>query len=283
MVMNVSSYLNQIQNVIMEQILGSSDISMSSMSGTMWIVLGILALVGILGCFFGLKLVRAAAAILGLVLGFGVGASVAALFGLEPMVSLIIGGVVGIVLACLGAVLYRVGVFLVVWVAGCSLAYAVLVPDNLIMGIVCLVIGLVAALLTITFAEPVTMVVTGIHGAAMLGTTVSLLIPIDGKWVRIAAIVLFALFGIWVQFVMESGKRKRRNLKKAEEIREQHSTENEVEKARAVMDNLDSLQDEDIEDDDIEDDDIEDDDIEDEDIEDDDIDDDEDITYIDID
>lgn len=265
MIMNVNYYLTQMQNLTLEQILGSSDISLGSLNSSAWIALVILVLGGILWCFFGLKLVRVWSAILGFVLGFGIGAGAAAVFfDLEPMVILIIGAVLGVVLACLGAILYRVGIFLVAWVAGTSVAYTILIPADMTMVLVCLAIGLVVALLTLAIAEPVAMVVTGVHGAMILGDVASLFIPIEGKWVQIAAVVVFALLGIWLQFVMESGKRKKRNLKKAQEIREQQSTENEVEKARAVIDDLDSVPEED------------------EDSAEDETDDDDDITYVDL-
>ena len=47
--------------------------------------------------------------------------------------------------------------------------------------------------------------------------------------------------GVLVQLLLESKKRKKLSLKKAAEIRDTQSTENEVEKARAMMENLDSI------------------------------------------
>ena len=49
------------------------------------------------------------------------------------------------------------------------------------------------------------------------------------------------------QFLLESRKRKRIHLKKAEEIRQKYSTENEVEKARAMMEALEQESKEEIE------------------------------------
>ena len=51
--------------------------------------------------------------------------------------------------------------------------------------------------------------------------------------------------GVLVQLLLESKKRKKQSLKKAAEIRNTHSTENEVEKARAMMENLDQISKED--------------------------------------
>ena len=57
---------------------------------------------------------------------------------------------------------------------------------------------------------------------------------------------VFCVLGIIVQILLESGKRKRKNLKKAAEIRSERSTANEVEKARAMMDDLDEMPEDDM-------------------------------------
>lgn len=242
MVMNIGNYLSQISNITPEQIMGGSDISLSTLKGPALVILIVLAVVGILWCFFGLKLVRVWSAILGFVLGTGSGAWITATqFDLDATIAMIISLVAGIVVACLGAILYRVGIFLVAWITVFSLASSVLRAEDLKMMLIALGIGFVVALLTVAFAEPITMVVTGLYGAVILGTLASQFIPIDAAWVQTAVTVVFAVLGIWVQFLMESGKRKKRSLKKAAEIREQNSTANEVEKARAMMENLDSI------------------------------------------
>lgn len=254
MTLDVNSYLNQMRNMTPEQIFGSSEVSLDNLQGTALISLIVLAVLGILWCFFGLKMVRVWAAIFGFVIGCGIGGWITATqFELEAAAAMIISIAAGIIMACLGAILYRAGIFFVAWITAASLAYTVLNPADMTMVFVGLGIGLAAALLTVIFAEPVIMVLTGLYGAAGLGSMVSLFIPIDAEWVQIAAIAVFAVIGIWAQFVMESGKRKKHNLKKAAEIRKKHSTENEVEKARAMMENLDSIpeDEEDIDEDDI--------------------------------
>ena len=52
---------------------------------------------------------------------------------------------------------------------------------------------------------------------------------------------LFGALGVLVQLLLESKKRKKQNLKKAAEIRQETSTADEVERARAVIDDLDSM------------------------------------------
>lgn len=242
MTLSVDSYLEQMRSITLEQIFGGTEVSLANLQGTALISLIVLTVLGVLWCFFGLKMIRVWSAILGLVIGFGIGLWVTMTqFDLGETAAMIISIAAGIIVACLGAFLYRVGVFLVAWIAAASLVYTVVDPTNMTMALIGLGIGVAAAMLTVAAAEPVIMVLTGLYGAVGLGSMVSLFIPIDAEWVQIAAIAVFAVLGIWLQFVMESGKRKKHNLKKAAEIREQHSTENEVEKARALMENLDSI------------------------------------------
>lgn len=243
---DVNSYLDQMRGITLEEIFGGSKVSLGNLQGTALIVAIVLAMLGVLWCFFGLKMIRVWSAILGFLIGWGISTwIVSTKFDLPPMAEMSIPIVAGIVVACLGAVLYRVGVFLVAWVSAAALAYTIIKPENATIALVCMGIGLAAALAAVVFAEPVMMVLTGLYGAVWLGTIVSLFIPIDADWVQIASIGVFAVLGIWVQFVMESGKRKKHSLKKAAEIREQNSTENEVKKARAVVDSLDNITDDD--------------------------------------
>lgn len=235
---------------VWKNFLEEADISVGTLNSIGVIVLATAVLIGVLWCFLGLKLVRMWSAIMGFAIGFCVAWQAASVFALEDRVLLIIGLVTGIILACLGSILYRVGVFIVVFLAGTVLAIQIFTPDSMLWMGGCLGIGLVIALLTIAYAEPVTMVVTGGLGALILGNALCFFVPLEGKLVRIVGTVLFAVLGIWIQFVLESGKRKKQSLKKAEEIREQHSAENEVEKARAIVEELEE-EDEEKEEDDI--------------------------------
>lgn len=197
------------------------------------------AIVGILWCFLGLKLVRIWSAIFGFGIGGGAGLVIAKQFTSDPWVILIVGVVLGIVFACLGSIWYRGSMFFVAFLAGAGLTSAFLVPTSLVRIGICCGIGFVLALLTLLHAEVVTMILTAVYGAVLVGDTMVALLPIEDVWVQILICVVVAILGICSQFVMESGKRKKLNLKKAKEIREQTSVENEVEKARAMIDELD--------------------------------------------
>lgn len=203
------------------------------------ITLAAITVIGLLFCFFGLKMVRIWAALFGFTVGFSGGAYLADYFNVSDNISLIIGLVAGCVLAVLGAKFYLAGVFLVSWVMGIIGSAYFLRPADWAYALVCVGIGLVIALLTLKLAEPVTMVITALLGGAAAGQAIYGFLPAENKIIQIAVIAVLFILGIVTQFLMESKRRKRLHLKRAEEIRKKHSAANEVDKARAVLEDFD--------------------------------------------
>ena len=222
----------------------NSDTVNQVVSENMMIALIVTTVIGIFLSMFGLKLIRLWSALLGLVAGAGIGFAVTELAGLEPMivVGATIGG--GIVLAFLAGFFYRFGIFLLALLTGTYIAILFVNPQDWIFLGVCLAIGLVIALLALKFVEPIMIVVTSILGGVLAGDAIATLAEFDNPIFRYGIMVLVAIVGGIIQFTLESGKRKKKNLKKAAEIREQNSTENEVEKARAMFDDAILLDDE---------------------------------------
>lgn len=158
----------------------------------------------------------------------------------DETLSGIIGLAAGIILAIVFAILKRAGMFVTAFVLGAALSIYWLRPANLIWLLVCVGIGLVFALLTIKLFVPVLMLLTGVTGAVCISQAGTVLLGHAGveleRWMVTLAFAVLAVLGILAQFLMESGKRQKLHLKKAAEIREQNSTENEVDKARALLD-----------------------------------------------
>lgn len=158
----------------------------------------------------------------------------------DETLSGIIGLAAGIILAIVFAILKRAGMFVTAFVLGAALSIYWLRPANLIWLLVCVGIGLVFALLTIKLFVPVLMLLTGVTGAVCISQAGTVLLGHAGveleRWMVTLAFAVLAVLGILAQFLMESGKRQKMHLKKAAEIREQNSTENEVDKARALLD-----------------------------------------------
>lgn len=205
-----------------------------------FISLGITVLLGILSCFFGLKLARFWSFLTVFVIGTGAVAAVAMQITSDETLSGIIGLAAGIILAIVFAILKRAGMFVTAFVLGAALSIYWLRPANLIWLLVCVGIGLVFALLTIKLFVPVLMLLTGVTGAVCISQAGTVLLGHAGveleRWMVTLAFAVLAVLGILAQFLMESGKRQKLHLKKAAEIREQNSTENEVDKARALLD-----------------------------------------------
>lgn len=204
------------------------------------ISLGITVLLGILSCFFGLKLARFWSFLTVFVIGTVAAAAVTMQITSDETLSGIIGLAAGIILAIVFAILKRAGMFVTAFVLGSALSIYWLRPANLIWLLVCVGIGLVFALLTIKLFVPVLMLLTGVTGAVCISQAGTVLLGHAGveleRWMVTLAFAVLAVLGILAQFLMESGKRQKLHLKKAAEIREQNSTENEVDKARALLD-----------------------------------------------
>lgn len=239
--MDISTIADQVYQYLKSV---NSDTVNQVVSENMMIALIVTTVIGIFLSMFGLKLIRLWSALLGLVAGAGIGFAVTELAGLEPMivVGATIGG--GIVLAFLAGFFYRFGIFLLALLTGTYIAILFVNPQDWIFLGVCLAIGLVIALLALKFVEPIMIVVTSILGGVLAGDAIATLAELDNPIFGYGIMVLVAIVGGIIQFTLESGKRKKKNLKKAAEIREQNSTENEVEKARAMFDDAILLDDE---------------------------------------
>lgn len=244
---NVSEIIDAIRSYDVQSAVASLGESGHILSETETVVLIAMALAGILFCLFGLKIVRFWAVLAGFVLGFAAGAAAAFALNQSDVIILAAGAVTGIILAVLGAVIYKLGVFIIVFLSACGFCIRILYPQDLIMLGICLAVGFIAALISVRFAEILMIFVTSLAGALLFGNSVYYLIPYRNDMIHIGICIAAAIIGIIVQLLFESKKRKRRNLKKAAEIRESNSTENEVQRARAMFDEAVGGRDDDIE------------------------------------
>ena len=234
----------------LQEIIGNWDIGFSiaeilessrGLSGTETVIAAVAAAAGVLLCLLGLKIVRVWAALFAFAAGFLGGTLAMDMTGITLAYDWIPGIVAGAILAGVAAWLYRFGIFLIVWIsAGLGCAYFI-GPGDATGVLVCTAAGLAAALFTIKFKEVVTILFTAVFGALTVGAAAVLLLPERTELIFGSVSAVCLVGGIIVQLLFESKKRKQESLKKADEIRRTHSTENEVERARAVMENLDSL------------------------------------------
>ena len=109
MVMSMDSILGQMQGYLNTGMAALMEKG-RALSQFDQIMLIAVAVIGLLFCFFGLKMVRFWAAVFGLTVGFSGGAYLASYFGLDGYIPLIIGAAAGIILAVLGARFFLAGV-----------------------------------------------------------------------------------------------------------------------------------------------------------------------------
>ena len=185
--------------------------------------------IGILIGFFGLKLVKVVAAFLGFLIG--------ALAGIEGIASVAVILVCAILLAVVSFLVYRLGVFVMIFICSMGVLAAVIPAQSSVITIVELAVALVLAILAAIFAEPMIIVITGIAGGFLAGPAILDLAGItDPSWLKYAAGAVLAFVGLMIQFMMQSSKIGKKERIKSEHIKEQVSMENEVEKARMILD-----------------------------------------------
>lgn len=202
--------------------------------------------VGLILCIFGLKLMRALSAIVGMLIGAGIGAIIVALAELTGTVSLIVILGCGIVMALLSLILRRVGAFFSVLCYVFGALMTALPTDKMVFVIVAGVIALILAVVAAIYVEPLVVTVSSIAGGLMAGPAIINLIGMGDKiWIGYIVAVVLAGLGILVQLLMQSGKIKKKDKQHSEKVKEEDSRESEVEKARMILD--DELDEEDNE------------------------------------
>lgn len=141
------SIINQVSGGEPEEII--YDLQSVIQNSTASMIAGIV--IGLLICFFGLKLIRVLAALAGALAGAVIGLAAGIMFGLEGTVMLIAAGALAVILACLSAILYRVGAFVWLLMLGAGAALITFTPDSLLTAFICLGAGLILGIITAIF------------------------------------------------------------------------------------------------------------------------------------
>lgn len=197
---------------------------------------------GIILCIFGLKLMRALAAIVGLLVGAGVGAVIVSVAHLTGTISLIVILGCAIAMALLSVFLRRVGAFFSVLCYVYGALMAVLPKTSVIIIIIAAVVALILAIIAAIYVEPLVVTVSSVAGGLLAGPAMIALIGLDDKmWIGYIIAVVLAGLGLLVQLLMQSGKIKKNEKMHSKKIKEEVSRESDVEKARMILDEDDEL------------------------------------------
>lgn len=202
-------------------------------------------IVGLLICFFGLKLIRLQAALVGFLMGALIGIGVAWTAGISGLTFAIVVFACGAVLAALSFFLYKFGVFCVVFCVCLGMGVQIADPQSTLPLVIVLVIALILAIVAVIFVEPAIIICTGISGGVTTGISAAAAMGLEGIWPGYAIGAVAAILGMVVQFMMHSRKVGKKEKVYAEQVKEADSVESEVEKARMVLDDPEEPEDED--------------------------------------
>lgn len=203
-------------------------------------VLVITIVVGLVLCIFGLKLMRVLSAVVGMLVGAGLGAMIVALAGLTGTVSMIVIFGCGIVMAFLSLFFRRVGAFFSVLCYAFGSLMTVFPTDAIVLVIIAGVVALILAVVAAIYIEPLVVIVSSIAGGLMAGPAIIALIGMGEKmWIGYIVAVVLAVAGVLIQLLMQSGKIKKKDKIHSQKVKEEDSRESEVEKARMILDDDD--------------------------------------------
>lgn len=170
----------------------------------------VVALLGIIYCFFGYKAVRLLATIIGMGVGLLLGFAIVGAAKLQTPFNIIVPIAIGVIFAFFGYFLYRVGVFLVVLLEMLCIAAALLMEytklDETVVLIAALVIAVIFSVLSVVYLRPLVIISTAISGAMMFSNEIfENLIKV--RWssqvemlVRLCVGAVLAIIGIIYQF-----------------------------------------------------------------------------------
>lgn len=216
------------------------------------ILIGV-AVISVLLCFLGIKMMRIFNAVSGAVLGAGIAYIVLGFVQVDTRTQWIIMGVSALVLAILAGVVKKVGcfVFSVVGITG-MLSYVLNASPNANNWLLYAISGGVAmliAFLGMKWMNPIYIISGAFAGGIGIGS-VLLKLPLpevsNPVLLKLAVYAIPVLIGCVVQFILKSREIGRKEAKHSAEVKKEISMEEEVENARALFDDTIEDIDEDV-------------------------------------
>lgn len=207
------------------------------------IVLAVTAVIGLIICFFGVKIYRLFAVVSGIVFGAVVG--VVVVLAAEVSGAAVAGVILAcsIVLAVLFGIFYRIGLFFWALVISISIGETFVLPDSIVMLLICLGIGLVLAIITAIFWKPMVIILSAVWGGITAGAAIVRMTPFeDNPWIMMAVCAVLVLLGLVIQFMMKSREVSKKERVYSEKFKKNASMETEVEKARHLLEDDEEME-----------------------------------------
>ena len=107
------------------------------------------------------------------------------------------------------------------------------------------VAGIIIAVLTMIWFEPLVIIVTSLSGGMGLGNAVAQMVGIKNPYITLGICAAGIAIGLIVQFMMKSREIGRREARHSRQVKEEISIESEIDRARSILDLDDEEEDED--------------------------------------
>lgn len=241
--------MNNVSDIV--EVVGGADgptsIFLAGRLGDMGMGVMIAAVViGLLLCFFGLKVVRILTALIGFAVGAGVGVTIVNQAGTTGFTNIIIIFACAVILAAISFFIYRAGVFLMTFSIAGGIIMMMIDLSVSVQLIAALAVTLVLAIIAVIFLEPSVIIITALAG----GMTAGLNIASIANWTESPLIgmgigAVLSILGLIVQFVMHAKKVGKKEKVHSDKYKKTNSMESEVEKARMLLDDEDDEESED--------------------------------------
>ena len=116
--------------------------------------------IGLVIAIFGLKLIRVLSALVGLLLGAGIGFVIGIALNLDKTPMIVLVGVGAVILCILMAVLKKFGIFFLIFFYSLGTLFMLLKPTSLILVVICLVASVILAVLAVLFTDLLVILIT---------------------------------------------------------------------------------------------------------------------------
>lgn len=211
--------------------------------------------VSVLICLLGVKLIRVWGALTGFAFGSVAAFAACTAFQLDLMIA---GGVavgVGLILAVLSAIFKKVGGFFICLLNGFGIAAAALwqpVLSRIFLDwasfAICAGIGVLLALISLKLTKSMVVLTTAVQGGLTAGLCIASLVVLPADYFRYVIGAGIAVVGIIVQFFFVSRMINKKDIERAQEIKQEESVENDVDAFKAVLEDLEDLDEEELSD-----------------------------------
>ena len=172
---------------------------------TSWVTIAF----GLLSCFLGYKLIRMWMAFIGFVMGMSLGYILSINHVSNVAMAILIGFVAGVLIGFIAYKIYKLGVFIIAFVASLAFVGQLLTyfnEPNWLWVVLTIILALGVAIISLKFVKPVVIISTALNGAVTVMMGVFKVMRIDAVTTMLLAALLLALLGMIVQFFTNKGK-----------------------------------------------------------------------------